>query len=372
MKIAQIASVTERVPPRKYGGTERVVYVLTEELVKRGHEVTLFASGDSITSAKLESVFPFSLRDAGITDVYQKNAINLMNIGHAYSMQEEFDIIHDHNGILSLPTATNATTPVVFTLHGALNDYTIEMYRRLKNVPLVSISDGQRHKAPDLNYIATIYNGLPLRDCPINEKREDYLLFVGRLAREKGAHIAIEVAKKSRRRLIIAAKLDTRDEEYFNTYIKDHIDNKQIVWVGEVDEETRNTLMSRAYCMIHPITWPEPFGLTLIESMACGCPVIAFSLGSIPEVIRHGKTGFVVNTPEEMVEAITHIPSIDRYFTATYARITFNEENMVERYLQVYDTIIQAHHATKRPSFIKHVPGALDTSFSTGFSFVNR
>jgi glycosyltransferase involved in cell wall biosynthesis len=348
MRIAQIASLTERVPPRKYGGTERIVSIITEELVKRGHEVTLFASGDSVTKANHIATYPTSLRDAGITDVYTKNTLNLMNIGKAYEMQEEFDIIHDHNGILSLPTAQSSKTPVIMTLHGALNDKTIQAFTYLKKPGLISISNAQRLTAPKLNYVNTIYNGLPMYDYPFSASHDNYMLFVGRIAKEKGTHIAIKIAKKLKKKLIIAAKLDIRDQEYFDEYIQKELSSPYIEWVGEVNELQRNILMSRAEVFLHPITWSEPFGLTLIEAMACGCPVVAFNLGSIPEVIKHGKTGFVVSSEEEMVNAILDINLIEREYCSVYSKIRFNSDRMIDEYLSAYDRLILQHSLNKK------------------------
>lgn len=335
LKIAQIASLTERIPPRMYGGTERVISKLTEGLVKRGHEVTLFAAGDAVTSAKLESVYPCSLRDNGIVDVYEKNTLNLMNIGNAYSKANEFDIIHDHNGILALPTAQMSDVPTVFTLHGALNEASIKIMDELREPALVSISYAQRKPAPHLNYAANIYNGMDLANYPFSNLHENYMLFVGRISPEKGVHHAIHVAQKLGKKLILAAKVDAKDEEYFATEIKPHL-NDSIVWIGEVNETVRNILMSKAEVFIHPVTWPEPFGLTLIESMACGCPVVAFSLGSIPEVIQDGKTGYVVHNEDEMCDAVQNIGTINRFYCSMYAKSRFNDDNMVDSYVDLY------------------------------------
>jgi glycosyltransferase involved in cell wall biosynthesis len=344
LKIAQIASLTERIPPRMYGGTERVVHRLTEGLVKRGHDVTLFASGDAVTSARLDSVCPRSLRDSGIVDVYEKNTLNLMNIGNAYSKANDFDIIHDHNGILSLPTAQLSDVPVVFTLHGAVNETNAKIMSELRDPGLVSISMAQRQPALDLNYVANIYNGLDLYNYPFSHMHEDYMLFVGRISPEKGVHHAIKVAQKLNKRLILAAKVDARDQEYLETKIKPYLNDK-IIWIGEVNETVRNILMSKAEVFIHPVTWPEPFGLTLIESMACGCPVVAFALGSIPEVIQDGKTGFVVKDEDEMCEAVKNISTINRYYCSQYAKARFNEDNMVDSYIDLYyNTIYRAKY----------------------------
>ncbi|MFO0703740.1 MAG: glycosyltransferase family 4 protein [Patescibacteria group bacterium] len=340
MRIAQIAPLTERVPPRKYGGTERIVHVLTEELVRRGHKVTLFASGDSITRARHIALQGTSLRESGVNDLYKSNSAQLMNIGYAYSLRSKFDIIHDHNGVLSLPVANTSDVPVVMTLHGAFEEHISDIYTVLSNPNLVSISYAQRQKAPFLNYKANIYHGLQLHNYPFSSKPEPYLLFVGRISDKKGVHHAISVALKTNSKLIIAAKLDERDKNYFESNIKPYIDGNQIKWIGEVDSDERNILMKNARAFIHAISWEEPFGLTLIEAMACGCPVIAFARGSIPEVVKNKKSGFVVDNEDEMVEAIKHIGIIDRYYCAEYARMRFNAAKMVDEYISLYEKIL--------------------------------
>lgn len=340
MKIAQIAPLAERVPPKKYGGTERVVYELTEELVQRGHEVTLFASGDSLTSARLVSVYPTNLREAKIKDVYGLNIWTLLNLGLAFERQGEFDIIHDHSGFIGLPMANIATTPVVMTMHGPFTAENRRIYQMLRRPYIVTISEAQTEPAPNLNYAGTIYNGLTMEHYPFSAQHEGYLLFVGRICLEKGAHYAIEVARSLSLPLIMAAKLDAPDRPYFHEYIEPYLSD-QIRWVGEVDQEERNRLMSKALCLLHPVTWREPFGLTLIESMACGTPVIAFNRGSIPEIIEHGTTGFVVSDVESMVDAVIHLDTIERSYCREYALDNFSTTRMVDAYEELYAKIIQ-------------------------------
>ncbi len=338
MKIAQISPIVERVPPKKYGGTERMVHALTEELVKRGHEVTLFASGDSITSAKLISVYPKSMREAKLKDLYGLNVYTFLNVGLAYQMQDEFDIIHDHTNHIGLPAANISKTPAVFTMHG---NFTIELrkiFQKLTKPYVVTISNAQTKYAPNLNYIGTVYNGLDMEYFPFSEEPDNYLLFVGRISMDKGVHFAIDVALYLDIPLIIAAKLDKADTNYYYNYIEPYL-SENIKWIGEVDEEERNRLMSRALAFLHPVTWPEPFGLTLIESMACGCPVIAFNRGSIPEVVEDGRTGFVVNTLEEMIEAVGNIGQINRNECRQYALEKFNAKRMTDGYEEIYRKI---------------------------------
>lgn len=339
MKIAQIAPIIERVPPKKYGGTERVVYALTEELVKRGHKVTLFASGDSLTSAELVSVYPKALREAKIKDLYGLNVYTVMNIGLAYSRQNEFDIIHDHNGHLSLPTANIAKTPVVMTLHGAFSPENKRLFETLNRLHYVSISHAQAQSAPKLNYAGNVYNGLYMEHYPFGEEDAGYLLFVGRISMEKGVHVAIDVAEYLNLPLIIAAKLESVDLPYFNEYIGPRL-SETVKWIGEVDENERNRLMSKALCTLHPITWKEPFGLTMIEAMACGSPVVGMNKGSVPEIIKDGISGFVVNDTDEMIEAVSRIKTIDRAQCRTYALENFGAVNMADGYERVYREIL--------------------------------
>lgn len=339
MKIAQIAPIIERVPPAKYGGTERVVHAIVEELVRRGHEVTLFASGDSVTSANLVSVYPRSLREAKIKDLYGGNALTMLNIGRAYQIQKRFDIIHDHNGFFSLPTANTAKVPVVMTYHGPFYPEIRRMYQTLKKPFVASISNAQVKGVTGINFIGNVYHGLSMEHFPYSDANENYLLFAGRISAEKGVHFAIETALYLNLPLIIAAKLEPMDTPYFNQYVGPYLSDT-IKWVGEVTEEERNKLMSRALCFLHPVTWQEPFGLVLIEAMTCGCPVIAFRKGSIPEIVVHGKTGFVVSDIYEMIKAVMKIKKISRQACREHAISNFNAKIMVDKYEKIYDKII--------------------------------
>ncbi len=339
LKIAMVAPLVERVPPQKYGGTERVVYELTEELVRRGHEVTLFASGDSLTSAKLVYVHPHALRLDKVKELYGVNSYTALNIGLVYKHQKEFDIIHDHAHImLSLPVANIAETPVVMTLHGPIEAGTDRVYEELNRPHLVSISHNQTAHHTRIKTAGTVYNGLSMQHYPFGQKAGNYLLFVGRICMEKGTHHAIAVAQALGIPLIIAAKLNEdvpADMEYFHTYVKPYL-NGQVKWVGEVDDAEKTKLMSGALCMLHPVTWPEPFGLTLIEGMACGSPVVAFNMGSIPEIIVDGKTGYVVHDEEGMAEAIGKIHRINRKACREHALTNFNAQRMTDGYEEIY------------------------------------
>lgn len=339
MRIAQIAPLAERVPPKQYGGTERMIHALTEELVKRGHNVTLFATGDSVTSAELHAVYPRSLREMRIPDPYGVNYPTLLNIGVAYSLQNEFDIIHDHTSPISLATAHIAMVPVVMTAHGPFTPENRRIYDRMNKPAIVTISQSQLLHAGSVNHAGVVYNGLAMEGYPFGEEPEDYLLFVGRISVEKGVHFAIDVAQELDMRLVIAAKLDTVDETYFHTYIKPRLSSR-IEWIGEVDEERRNQLMSKAKCFLHPVTWREPFGLTLIEAAACGCPVVAFDRGSIREIVEHGVTGYVASDIEEMIEYVEKIDTIDRAACRVHALSRFNAKNMTDGYEKVYQGIL--------------------------------
>lgn len=342
LKIAQIAPLVESVPPQKYGGTERVVWTLCEELVKRGHDVTLFASGDSKVSAKLISVYPTNLRAAKIPDLYGTNDLSMLNIGTAYSMQDEFDIIHDHCGSLSLASANICKKPVVATMHGPFTSYNRRIFEKLTNPPIVTISRSQARLAPAINHLGTIHHGLSMEQYPFGEKGGDYLLFVGRISMEKGVHLAIEVAQYLNLPLLIAAKLDKVDMAYFNEYVGPKLSDNLIKWVGEVDEEERNRLMKNALCFLHPITWEEPFGLTLIEAAACGCPVVAIGKGSVPEIVKDGHTGFVVGDVYEMIEAVKNIDKIRRLYCREYVLANFNSRRMADDYEKVYYKVLAA------------------------------
>lgn len=341
LKIAQVAPLIEPVPPKKYGGTERVVSALTEELVNRGHKVTLFASGDSKTSAKLVSVYPRSLREAKIKDLYGVNDLALLNTGIVYKNQDEYDIIHDHNSPLSLPIANNSNIPVVITIHGAFTATSRLLYSAFNNPKFICISKSQASSGRNIEIEDVIYNGLKMENYPFSRESGGYMLFVGRISMEKGVHHAIEVSQILNIPLIIAAKLDVRDIQYFKEYIEPALSEGYIKWIGEVDEEERNRLMSKAVCMLHPVIWREPFGLTMIEAMACGCPVIGFNKGSIPEIIDHGKTGFVVNDIDEMIDSVLNIGSIDRAECRKHVLKNFNVAKMADKYEEIYFRILE-------------------------------
>jgi glycosyltransferase involved in cell wall biosynthesis len=340
MKIAQIAPLWERVPPPAYGGIELVVGLLTDELVARGHDVTLFASGDSITSAKLESIHPQALRlDASIKEygIYE-----MLQLAQVYERAGEFDLIHSHMGCAALPYTRLTKTPTVHTLHGIFTPDNKKMFTYAKAQPYVSISNAQRDDSLGLNHVATVYNSVdvsmhhffPAADEPA------YLAFLGRMSPEKGPHHAIEIAKATGMPLKMAGKVDPVDAEYFESQIKPHLDGVQIQFLGEADHYMKNDLMGRAVATLFPITWREPFGLVMIESMAAGTPVIGMNLGSVPEVIADGVSGYVCNTVAECIEAVAKIPTISRSGCREYVGNRFGVEQMTSGYEAVYQQIL--------------------------------
>jgi glycosyltransferase involved in cell wall biosynthesis len=340
VKIAQIAPVIERVPPPAYGGTERIVSALTDHLVSLGHDVTLFATADSLTKAKLSAIVPRPLREIKVEDLYGPNQWSLLHYGFAYSRQSDFDIIHDHNSYLSLPIANIARTPVVLTMHGSITPLNKRMYETLPRPYLVAISESQTQTMANLNFVGTVHNGLDMTDYEFSNTHDNYLLYVGRISQEKGVHWAIEAAEFLNLPLILAAKVDEKDRPYFNRYIRPRLDSKLINWVGEVNQQRRNQLMSRAMALLHPVTWREPFGLTLIESMATGCPVVAFNRGSISEIVVDGVTGFTVDDLGGMVEAIKNIAFISRADCRYHALTNFSARRMAIRYEEIYYQIL--------------------------------
>ncbi|MFH7029954.1 MAG: glycosyltransferase family 4 protein [Heteroscytonema crispum UTEX LB 1556] len=339
MKIAQVAPLWERVPPPTYGGIELVVSLLTDELVRRGHDVTLFASGDSQTLAKLEGVYPRPLRMD--PDIKEHMMYETLHASRVYQQAAEFDIIHSHVGIWALPLASMVSTPTVHTLHGRFTRDSSPLYSFYGTQPYVSISNAQR--TIDLNYASTVYNGINIEEYPFVEKAQDppYLAFLGRLSPEKGPQHAIAIAKQSGWHLKMAGKVDVVDKEFFDKEIAPHIDGQQIEFLGEVNHTEKAELLGNAAITLFPITWEEPFGLVMIESMATGTPVIGINMGSVPEVIAHGKTGFICQSYEEMAEMIPAALQLNRQTCREYVKNTFTVNQMVDGYEAVYEKIIQ-------------------------------
>ncbi|MER3490834.1 MAG: glycosyl transferase [Mastigocladus sp. ERB_26_2] len=338
MKIAQIAPLWEQVPPITYGGTELVVSRLTDELVRRGHEVTLFASGDSQTLARLEAGSPRALRlDKSIKEPVM---YELMHVSKVYQHAAEFDIIHSHVGAWALPLASMVSTPTVHTLHGIFTRDNNKVFRQHHTQPYVSISDAQR--LLNINYVATVYNGISVEKFPFFAQPQDppYLAFLGRLSPEKGPQHAIAIAKQTGWNLKMAGKVDVVDQKFFEQEIAPQIDGKQIEFLGEVNHLQKAELLGNAAITLFPITWCEPFGLVMAESMATGTPVIAMNMGSVPEVIAHDETGYVCQSYEEMAAMIPKALELNRQKCREHVENKFSVAQMVDGYEAVYEKIV--------------------------------
>ncbi len=346
LRIAQIAPLWETVPPKKYGGIEIMMDKIINELIKRGHDVTLFASGNSKTKAKLRSVFPKSLFEMKV-DWYHRSQ-NLINAANAFSVADEFDVIHNHTGDNGLLFSEISKTPVLTTLHNVLpepkqknSDEYITMKYFSRKTNFVSISLNQRKQSDlKLNYVDNIYNGINLKDFSFSQKPKNYLVWLGRIHYGKGLWNAINAAKISKEKLIIAGNITCKtDEEYFQS-IKPMIDGKQIKYIGEVGLKKKNELLGNAKALLFPTIWEEPFGLVMTEAMATGTPVIGFNKGSVAEVVKNTKTGFVVKGDKEMIKAIKKINMIDRNKCREHVEKYFTVEKMVDGYEKTYAKLI--------------------------------
>ncbi len=351
MRIAQVAPLWERVPPPAYGGIELVVGLLTDELVRQGHEVTLFASGDSITLAKLESVHPRAIRTDPTVKEY--GIYEMLQLSQVYERADEFDIIHSHMGASALSYANLVKTPTVHTLHGIFTPDNEKLFTYARDQYYVSISNAQREPRLGLNCVETVYNGI---DPTIYEFRSQaqtppYLAFLGRLSPEKGPHLAIKIAKQSGWQLKMAGKVDQVDREFFEREIAPQIDGKQIQYLGEADHNQKCELLGGAVATLFPITWREPFGLVMIESMATGTPVIAMEMGATPEVIAEGKSGFLCQTLDECIAAIDKAANLNRYECRDRVLAHFSVACMTEGYEAVYQQIM-AERFTKNGSVL--------------------
>ena len=340
MKIAQVAPLFESVPPKLYGGTERVVSNLTEALVSLGHDVTLFASGDSKTNAKLVATVDESLRlNPKCVDPLAHHIVQLQEV---MERANEFDIIHFHTDYIHFPFSEHLKIPHVTTLHGRLDIPDLQpVYNKFQEQPLVSISNDQRKPLPQGGFVDTVYHGLPASLHQPGDGNGGYLAFLGRISPEKGLVRAIEIALAFNMKLKIAAKIDKADEYYYEKEIKHLLEHPLIEYVGEINEEEKCFFLGKAYAFLFPINWAEPFGMVLIESMACGTPVIAHPMGSVPEIIEPGKSGFLVNTIEEAVEALRSLKNFDRSQVRKAFEKRFTAERMAEDYMQVYEQLIK-------------------------------
>jgi glycosyltransferase involved in cell wall biosynthesis len=340
MKIAQIAPLAESVPPRLYGGTERVVSYLAEELVRLGHDVTLFASGDSDTSAKLVACSRRALRlDPTVKDPLAHHALMLERVR---SRAHEFDVLHFHLEYLHFPLFRPLARKTVTTVHGRLDLPDLPpLYREFSDMPLVSISNSQRAPIPSANWAGTVHHGLAREVCPFNpafnhSARGGYFAFLGRVSPEKGLDRAIQIARRAGARLRIAAKVDAADEEYFRGQIVPMLAGPGVEFVGELTEAQKPAFLGNATALLFPIDWPEPFGLAMIEAMSCGTPVIAWPHGSVPEVVEDGRTGFVVDSIDAAVAALERAERLDRLAVRTRFEERFSAARMAQDYLSVY------------------------------------
>jgi glycosyltransferase involved in cell wall biosynthesis len=338
MRIAQVAPLFESVPPRLYGGTERVVSDLTEELVRRGHEVTLFASGDSCTTATLVPVVDRALRfGADTRDLLTAEFARQM--GMVFSRAADFDVIHCHVDYLAFPFSMLTRTRTVHTIHGRLDlPHLVPVYRQFNTVPLVSISDAQRAplEAVGVHWAGTVYHGLPTERYAFSPEDRGYLAFLGRISPEKQPDLAIEIARRVGLPIKIAAKIDAVDREYYERTVAPLLDDPLVEYLGEIGDADKAAFLGSARALLFPIDWPEPFGLVMIEAMACGTPIVARPCGSVPEVVVDGRTGFVGSSLVELADAVKRIDEIDRAECRRHVEAHFSVERMAEDYEAVY------------------------------------
>lgn len=369
MKIAQIAPLFESVPPRLYGGTERVVHYLTEELVRQGHKVTLFASGDSITSAELVPCTTQALRlDPDVRDSIPHQMLLLDKVRQR---AEEFDVLHFHVDYLHFPLFRTQAGRTVTTLHGRqdLPDH-MPFYAHFPEMPLVSISNAQRAPLPRANFVATVYHGLPLDlHKPTSQPKGGYLAFLGRISPEKRPDRAIEIAQAAGLPLKIAAKVDNADEAYFRDMIAPLLDRPGVQFIGEINETEKTEFLGNAAALLFPIDWPEPFGLVMIEAMACGTPVLAFRGGSVAEIVEDGITGRIVESVEEAAQAMPSLLALDRKTIRARFEERFSATRMAAEYLKLYQKLLRKRSASERhlQSLAGHSIALLQAQAETGF-----
>lgn len=339
MRIAQIAPLHEAVPPKLYGGTERVVSFLTEELVALGHDVTLFASGDSKTSAKLNASWPRALRlDPAIRDPI---APHMLMFEHVARMADQFDILHFHMDYWPFTHFSRQPTPMVTTLHGRLDLPELKpVFQTFSTVPVISISDSQRRPLPEANFVRTVLHGLPANLLTPQDGPRDYLAFLGRICPEKGFDKAIRIAKAAGMKLKVAAKVDRADAEYYEQVIKPMLGEGDVELIGEINDTQKPGFLSGAKALLMPIDWPEPFGLVMIEAMACGTPVLALNRGSVPEVLEDGLTGIIVEDETSAIGAIDRIHAMDPKKIRQRFEERFTARRMAEDYLSIYRQMI--------------------------------
>jgi glycosyltransferase involved in cell wall biosynthesis len=358
MKIAQVAPLYESVPPKLYGGTERVVSWLTEELVRRGHDVTLFASGDSDTAARLVAGSDRSLRlDPGCVDTV---AHHVRQLEQVFRMAHEFDVVHFHTDYMHYPLSRRERITRLTTLHGRLDlSDLVPLYREFPDEPVVSISDAQRRPLPWIRWKGTVHHGLPASLFYQGRGDGGYLAFMGRFSPEKGPDAAIEIARRAGLPLRMAAKVDRMDRDYFETVVRPLLDEPFVSWCGEIGEYEKGDFLGGARALLFPIDWEEPFGLVLIEAMACGTPVIGFRRGSVPEVLLDGVTGFTVDGVDEAVEAVGRLDAFDRGRCRQEFERRFTDERMADDYLRHYSSLVTRPDAESRKPMALDAPGEL-------------
>jgi glycosyltransferase involved in cell wall biosynthesis len=351
MRILQLAPLWETVPPPAYGGTEAVVSVLVEELVRRGHEVTLWASGDSKTSAELSSIYHRSLRTA--TDLQDPSQYALLHAALSLRDAGSYDIVHNHIGETVMAMSHLVDTPMLTTMHCLITPDTKFIWDHYDGW-YNTISHSEKLTMPPVaggKYSGVVYNGIDVASFPYSERKDDYLLFLSRISPDKAPHLAIEVAKRLGRQMILAGKVDPNpiDEAYFNDVLAPLIDGKQVQYLGEADSRMKRELYEKAHALLLPLRWEEPFGLVIAEAMACGTPVVAFRRGAAPEIIVDGETGFLVDDVDEMVEATKKVGQIDPRRCRRHVEANFSPEHMADGYLRVYQQIMR--QATPKPQF---------------------
>ena len=340
MRIAQISPLYESVPPKLYGGTERVVHFLTEALVDLGHQVTLFASGDSTTRAELVPCAPTALRLERCEDPVAPHVAMMEEV---FARADDFDVLHFHVDYLGYSMARRHSVPYVTTMHGRLDKpELVPIFRTFVDAPLISISDAQRGPHPEANWRGTVYHGLPIDLYRPVAGPGRYLAFVGRISPEKRVDRAVEIARRLGMPLKIAAKIDGKDREYFESEIKQLFDDPLVEFVGEIGEDEKNAFLGGASALLFPIDWPEPFGLVMIEAMACGTPVVAFRCGSVPEVMRDGVSGYVVDSIDAAVTATARAVELPRDGVRAYFEERFAAPRMAEDYVSIYEEMIES------------------------------
>lgn len=361
MRIAQVSPLYESVPPQLYGGTERIVSYLTEELVREGHDVTLYASGDSMTAARLRPVLDRALRlsSGPLTDPM---AHHILLLEEVFREAHEFDIVHFHLDYLPFSLIRRLKVPAITTLHGRLDTPDLQpLFREFSDMHLISISDAQRAPVPWAGWWTTVHHGIPEDLYSPGDGGGNYLAFLGRISPEKRVDRAIEIARRVGMPLRVAAKVDTADRAYFEGDIRALLSDANVEFVGEIGEQTKNEFLGRARCLLFPIDWPEPFGLVMIEAMACGTPVIAFRGGSVEEIIEDGVTGFIVNDIDEAVRAVEHLDAIDRLKCRARFEQRFSVGRMCRDYVSAYRRLLDRHMASPQQNghFQRYLRGEL-------------